>query len=247
MARFASYLRLAATLLALMAGAAQAGPPFLTDDPEPTETGHWEIYGPYMDGEGRGADFEGSTGVEINYGAAANLQLTLGLPLAYAHAPAHWQAGAGDLEFSAKYRFYHDPEKGVQIAFFPGVTLPTARHDLGAGRATGFLPLWFQKDNGAWTAFGGGGYTLNPGLGNKNFWRGALAVTRQISPPLLLGWEATREGASTVDGRASTRLGMGAIYQLAAPFRLLGRAGPIFEDGTKKAGFHFFLALGLDY
>ena len=26
-----------------LAGAAQAGPPFLTDDPEPVDLGHWEV------------------------------------------------------------------------------------------------------------------------------------------------------------------------------------------------------------
>lgn len=46
---------------------ASAGPPFLTDDPEPTETGHWEIYAPLLEAEGRGADFGGSAGIEINY------------------------------------------------------------------------------------------------------------------------------------------------------------------------------------
>ena len=32
--------------------AAVAGPPFLTDDPEPTETGHWEIHAPALDAAG---------------------------------------------------------------------------------------------------------------------------------------------------------------------------------------------------
>lgn len=39
-------LRVLATLGLLAPATAWAGPPFLTDDPEPTETGHWEIYGP---------------------------------------------------------------------------------------------------------------------------------------------------------------------------------------------------------
>ena len=61
---------------------ALAGPPFLTDDPEPTETGHWEVYLRQSESRGRGQDFEGSFGAELNYGAAKNLQLTLGLPVA---------------------------------------------------------------------------------------------------------------------------------------------------------------------
>ena len=60
-------------LAVLAVSPASAGPPFLTDDPEPTETGHWEIYGPLVEADGKGADYSGSAGVELNYGAAENL------------------------------------------------------------------------------------------------------------------------------------------------------------------------------
>ena len=59
----------------LLTSPALAGPPFDTDNPEPTETGHWEIYAPAADFEGKGDAYAGSTGVELNYGAAPNLQL----------------------------------------------------------------------------------------------------------------------------------------------------------------------------
>src|SRR5207302_2807596 len=81
---------------------ARAGPPFLTDDPDPTETGHWEIYAPALEAAGKGRDVEGSVGVELNYGPAPNVQLTLGLPAAYAHDASGSQFGAGDLRLSAK-------------------------------------------------------------------------------------------------------------------------------------------------
>jgi hypothetical protein len=47
----------------------------------------------------------------------------------------------------------------VQIAAFPGVTLPTATHGMGAGKATALLPVWAQKDMGPWSVFGGGGFS----------------------------------------------------------------------------------------
>lgn len=237
----------AATALISFASSAWAGPPFLTDDPEPTETGHWEIYGPLIDGEGRGSDFEGKTGVEINYGAANDLQLTLGLPAAYSHSAGTWQWGGGDLAVSAKYRFYHDEAAGLQIAAFPGVTIPTASGGMGAGRVTGFLPIWFQKDSGPWAVFGGGGYNVNPGAGNRDFWSGGVAVSRQFGDKLMLGLEADRQGRDTVDGEASTSLGVGGTLQLKTPFRVLASGGPTFSDGGGKAGFHFYVALGLDY
>ncbi len=242
------------SLLPLLAGIALlvtptvafAGPPFLTDDPEPTETGHWEIYGPLMEGEGRGPDYEGSAGVEINYGAAPNLQITVGLPVAFAHDNTGMSWGAGDVAVSAKYRFYHDEAAGLQIAAFPGMTIPTASNGMGAGRLTALLPVWFQKDSGKWSVFGGGGYSINPGPGNRDYWTGGLALSRQVSDKLLMGIEADRSGADTVGGKGTISLGIGAIYQLKAPFRLLASGGPSFEDGGGPAGFHFFVALGLD-
>src|SRR6185436_16151551 len=98
-------------------------PPFLTDDPEPTDTGHWEIYAPLFEGSGKGSDFEGSLGVELNYGAAPNLQLTVGLPRAYVHDTHGFHWGRGDVAVSAKYRFFHNDKSAISIAAFPGITL----------------------------------------------------------------------------------------------------------------------------
>jgi hypothetical protein len=188
---------------------AWAGPPFLTDDPEPTETDHWEIYGPLIEGEGKGVVYEGSVGAEINYGAAPGVQITVGLPMAYSHDGTGMRWGVGDVAVSVKYRFYHDEGAGIQIAVFPGMTLPTASYGMGNGKITGLLPVWVQKDTGPWSVF--------------------------------------RQGADTVGGNGSTSLGIGAIYQMKAPFRLLASGGPTFEDGGGAAGFHAFLALGLDF
>lgn len=231
---------------ALLPASASAGPPFLTDDPEPTDTGHWEIYGPLVETEGRGTDFEGSAGAELNYGAAPDLQITLGLPVAFAHDEAGWRHGAGDVAVSAKYRFFHDEGAGFSIAAFPGMTLPTASNGMGNGKVTALLPVWAQKNIGSWSIFGGGGYAINPGQGNRNYWEGGVAVTRQVNPRLLVGIEADRQGADTAGGHAFTRLGLGAIYRLLGPWRVLASGGPTFSGDGGSAGFHAFIALGLD-
>ncbi len=236
-------------VLALAAGAvpASAGPPFLTDDPEPTDPGHWEIYGPFVEADGIGADFGGNAGVEINYGAAPDLQLTLALPSAFEHGASGWAWGSGDVELGAKYRVLHDEAHGLQIAAFPAITLPTARHGLGAGRVTALLPVWVQHDAGPWSMFGGGGYAIKPGAGNRNYWTGGIALTRQFGEGLTLGIEADRQGADTSGSAASTSLGLGAIVRLAPHWRLLASGGPTFSDAGGKAGFHTFAALGWDY
>lgn len=228
-----------------MAQAAVAGPPFLTDDPEPTDPGHWEIYAPLFEAEGRHRTFEGTVGAEINYGAARDLQLTFGIPLAYLYDAGRWRWATGDLQMSAKYRFYNDEAAHFSMAAFPGITLPTAGRRLGADQVTALLPVWFQKDSGHWSLFGGGGYAINPGDGQRNYFSGAVAVSCQLNDRLLLGIEAGRQGADEVDGAGSTSLGIGAILDLPGPLRLLASGGPTFESHG-KTGFHAFVALGID-
>ena len=238
---------LAGTLAVAVTQAAFAGPPFLTDDPEPTDTGHWEIYAPAFDASGKASDYEGSAGAELNYGPAPDVQLTVGIPAGFVQASDGFSAGRGDLELSVKYRFFHDEARGLQIAVFPGITAPTAASGFGAGHLTALLPVWLQKDTGAWSVFGGGGYAINPGRGNRNYWTGGLALSREFSQGLLVGIEADRQGADEAEGHAATSLGLGAIQRLTPRLRLLASAGPTFVDGDSRTLFHVFIALGLDF
>ncbi len=226
---------------------AWAGPPFMTDDPEPTEAGHWEVYGPLIELEGKGKDYEGAVAAELNFGAAPNVQLTLEVPLSYSHDASGMKWGGGDVAISAKYRFFHNEDAGLSVAAFPGLTLPTASNGMGARKVTVLLPVWVQKDLGSWSIFGGGGYAISSGVRKNNYWTGGVAVSHQVTRTLLLGIEANRQGAATIGGTGSTSFGVGTIYQLKAPFRLLASGGPTFEDGGGAAGFHVFLALGMDF
>ncbi len=238
----------AACLAAILAPCtAHAGPPFLTDDPIPTDSGHWEIYAPAVDAAGQGNDYGGAIAVELNYGASPNLQITVGLPVSYAHDGSGFHSGRGDLKLSAKYRFYQDEASGISVAMFPGLTLPTASRGHGNSKVTALIPVWAQKDAGPWSVFGGGGYAINPGAGALDYWTGGVAVTRQVSERLLAGLEVDRQEADTVGGQASTSLGIGGILQLKAPFRLLFSGGPTFTDHEDSTGFHAYVALGLDF
>ncbi len=237
---------LAGMCLGFVASAAWAGPPYLTDDPEPTETGHLENY-VFVEAHGTGSAYGGATGVEVNFGAVRDVQLTMVVPLAFEHASALGQRQAlGDIKISAKYRFFHDENAGVSAAVFPGISLPTASTGLGAGRVTVFLPVWVQKDAGPWTIFGGGGYAINPGSNNRDFWEGGVAVTREVSHRLSMGVEVHRHGPDAIDARGETSLGLGVIYKMGGPFALLGSAGPTFNDAGGPASFHLFIALGID-
>lgn len=237
-------VRVAALLLALVAAPLSAGPPYLTDDPIPTDTGHWEIYG-FTAGEGRGKTFDEDVGLDLNYGPVKDVQLTATLPLNFSHAPGQgWRGGTGDVELGVKYRFLNDEKRGLSAAIFPRAILPTAAHSPG-GKVRVLLPLWVGEDfRGGTSIFGGGGLTINPGPGNRDFWQAALAVTHDLSTTASIGAEVTRQGANGRDGTAQTRAGVGGILKLSDHYALLLSGGPTWAD--HRTGYHFYAALGLE-
>jgi len=66
---------------------AQAGPSYVTDDPEPVEHKHWEFYLASQLAHDSSGWSGTSPHVEINFGAIPNLQLHLIAPVAF-NAPA---------------------------------------------------------------------------------------------------------------------------------------------------------------
>ena len=240
------------TMIALAVGvaltptAAVAGPPYQTDDPEPTEVGHFEIYS-FAAIEGASGDRSAAAGFDLNYGPVEDLQLTATLPLGFyrAKGSGHWSGGISDLQVGAKYRFFKNAKRGQSLAVFPRIILPTARKGSSTGRTRLLLPVWGQQDFGKWSVFGGGGYELNPGEGNRNFWQGGVAVTRDIGKGVSLGGEITREGPDADDAGTVTSLGLGSIVHIHGPYSLLLSAGPSFTRST--SGFHAYSALGLNF
>jgi hypothetical protein len=234
---------LAALVLVTAAVPAAAGPPYITDDPVPTDLRHWEIYA-FTTGDGHRSTFDDETGIDINYGGFKDVQLTATLPLALSHDPATgWRSGTGDVELAVKYRFIHDDRTGISVAAFPRMILPTstvASHE----RTRLLLPLWAQKDfAGGTSLFGGGGYMVNPGRGNRNYWQAGAALTQDVSDRLSLGAELARQGRDTIDATPRTDAGLGAILKLSDHSALLASAGPTWAD--HRTGYHAYASLGL--
>lgn len=236
-------LRLAAALMALGAGTpAFAGPPYLTDDPIPTDTGHWEIYA-FSAGELQRSNVNDESGLDLNYGPLPGVQLTATLPLAFSHdSQRDWRSGTGDVELGVKYRFYSDERNGISVAVFPRAILPTS--SIASGERTRLLlPMWVGKDfKGGTSLFGGGGYEFNPGPGNRSFWEAALALTHDFNKTVSVGGEIAWQQADNVGGTAQKRAGIGSIVKLSNHYALLISGGPTFAD--HRTGYHFYGAVG---
>jgi hypothetical protein len=216
---------LAAVLL--LPAPALAGPPFATDDPEPVELHHWEVYLASQAAFGR-AGFSGTAPhLEVNYGAAPELQLHAIAPLALAAGGGEAaRYGPGDLELGAKLRFLDEDRAGVQVGTFPIVTLPTgsAARGLGEGAATILLPVWLQKSIGPWTTYGGAGYRIRAAAAEANGWFLGWEVQRHLGP-LALGAEVYRETDSPRTLAGASGFGVGAVIDVSELHHLLASCG----------------------
>jgi len=200
--------------------------------------------------------------VEINYGALANVQLHVASAIAYnSQSVTGTQFGYGDTSFGIKYRFV-DPGKDdwwPQIAIYPAISLRTGNptRGLGSGATHGFLPLWIQKDFGPWTTYGGGGYGINPGPGNKNYWFVGWQLQRQVTDHLVLGGELFHQSASTtgqpgeigfpIGSKDTTGFNLGGSYDLSEHVHLLFSAGRGIQNATVSNLFSYYLGLDLTF
>lgn len=222
-----------------------AGPPFRTDDPEPVEYRHGEVY---LFSTGT-RDSEGISGVgpaiEFNYGIFPDTQFHIICPIAF-NSP-HGMAshfGYGDTEIGIKYRFVHQTAIIPDIGTFPLIEIPSgdAHKGLGDGKAQYFLPVWLQKDFGKWTTYGGGGYWINPGAGNKNWWFSGILLQYSFTETFYLGGEVFHQTAYTVYGKDSTSFNVGGSLPLTGKFQLLFTAGSGLQHASINR-YSYYIAL----
>ena len=224
--------------LAASVSPAFAGPPYVSDDPEPTDYQKFEIYA-FTEGVAGKAGVDGSFGIDFNYGAAPDLQLTAVLPVAYDSGAM----GVGNIELAAKYRFAHQAEIGWDVAVFPRLFLPSASPRIGDKHVALLLPLWAEKDWDDWSTFGGGGCVLSHGGGSRDYCLAGWALTRAVTPSLRLGAEVVHQGADAKGGRVSTALGAGATYDVSETYHLLAYWGPTLENASDNGRYNWYAAV----
>jgi hypothetical protein len=225
-------------ILVIFSGSAAAGPPFVTDDPEPVEYRHWEFY---LASE-IFVEKNDSSGtlphIEINYGVFPDVQLHLIAPIAFHHADDATQFGFGDMEAGVKFRFIHETDWLPQIGTFIMVEIPTGNsvRGLGNGAAQVFIPLWLQKSWGSWTTYGGGGYGFNTVKDGQNWWY--VGWQAQFSFPMLatLGAEVFYTTSHEKGGDSDFSFNIGLIVDITGHHHIMlsvGRdiIGPVEVQG----------------
>ncbi len=228
MPRVAAVITAGMFILALGIGKIWAGPPFVTDDPEPVDYQHGEFYIATQYAHDKDVTSGTAPHFELNYGVVPNVQLHLITPYAYNKPegePTH--RGYGDTEAGIKYRFLNDEDSHFMAGIFPLVEFPTGDSDkgLGAGHTRFFVPLWLQKAWGPWQTYGGGGYWRNPGEGNKNYWFFGWQVQRDMSKMLTLGAELFTQTKDADDAKSRVGYNVGALVNFTEDHHLLFSAG----------------------
>lgn len=216
-----------------------AGPPFKTDDPQPVDFRHWELYAASVQQFSRFATAATSPLVEINYGVAPEVQLHIVVPLEYVHTSEGHAYGLSDLELGVKYRFLDESESLPQIGVFPLVELPTGDNtrQLGSGQTEVFLPVWVQKSWGKLTTYGGGGYWINPGIERRNWVFAGWQAQYDCSEVVTLGAEVYYQSADAEDAEATGGVSLGGFINLSEHSHILFSCGGSFSGSSFIAGY----------
>jgi len=212
-----------------------AGPPYDTDDPEPVDFKHWELYCSSIGTSSEGITMGTAPHVEVNYGVVPNVQLHVIAPLSfYSIKDGETNYGYGTTEVGMKYRFVNKDSGNFQIGIFPLVELPTgnANENLGSAGTQLYLPLWIQKTIGKWTTYGGGGYWINPSAGNKNYefvgWQEQYQFVKSVS----VGTEIYYITPSQVGGNSDLRFRIGTVIDFNDHNHLLCSIGRSIVGNT---------------
>jgi hypothetical protein len=206
---------------------AQAGPPFVTDDPEPPPSGGWEINIPFILQHASGETEMDAPLFDLNYGLPG-IQLKLEVPIEIVHEDSNGTAaGAGDVLIGVKWRFFNSEKTQLQFGIYPQLLVPTGDHALGLGEGQpGFVfPVVAQKSWDKWTVYGNIGYWWRSGSKTRNYIYTGAVLEREISERLTLGAELFGNPPKEIGGRTDVAFNLGGTLKLSKHLNLLFSGG----------------------
>lgn len=225
--------------LVLSRAGAYAGPPFITDDPEPVDHLHWEFY---MASTQRFHDSNIEATLphfELNYGVMPDVQLHLLVPFNYVRTTMGTGYGYSNTEFGVKIRFLGETDDRPQIGTFPIVEIPTEiwKDRLEDSNLQILIPVWIQKSWGNLTSYGGAGYWYNQGQETRNWAFVGWVSQYTFSDALTLGGELNYHTPDTVDGESEVMFQIGGYLNMNENHHLLFSFGPTVTGEKSFSGY----------
>jgi hypothetical protein len=205
----------------------QAGPPFVTDDPEPPSPGAWEINVPFILERTPGETDMDAPLFDLNYGLP-DVQLKLEFPIKIlAEDESGTSVGPGDVILGVKWRFFNSEESQVQLGCYPQLLLPTGDHarGLGEGQPAFVFPLLAQKSWGKWTLYGNFGYWWQNNAESRDYFYAGAVLEREISHRLTIGAELFGNSPQERAANSELAFNVGGTWQLNDHLNLLFSAG----------------------
>jgi hypothetical protein len=218
---------------------AVAGPPFVTDDPEPPRPGGWEINVPFILERTPGKTEMDAPLFDLNYGLP-NIQLKLEIPVRIVHEDnVGTAAGAGDLLLGVKWRFFNSEKSQVQLGIYPQLLLPTGdrARGLGDGGFAFAFPLLAQKNWEKWTLYGNVGLWWQTGAETRDYVYAGAVLEREITERLVLGAELFGNSPKDRGGRSELAFNVGGTWKLNEHLNVLFSGGRDIVGDTSAMGY----------
>lgn len=217
----------------------RAGPPFVTDDPEPPPPGGWEINVPFILERTPGKTEMDAPLFDLNYGLP-NVQLKLEIPVEVVREDGvGTAAGAGDLVLGIKWRFLNNEQSQVQLGTYPQVLVPTGDHarGVGQGQPAYLLPFLVQKSWRKWTVYGDVGYWWQTGAETRDYVYAGAVVEHQINERLELGVELLGNSPKERGGRSELAFNIGGTWKVNKHLNLLFSGGRDIVGDTRAMAY----------
>jgi hypothetical protein len=218
---------LVALFCAPIAAHAQAGPPFITNDPGTPGNANWEINVASAQTISRGNASYQVPQIDLNYGLGPSVQLTYEIPYVLQTADGQSrQSGWSNAFPGIKWRFFDQGEGGWQLSMFPQMeaNAPSSAQQKGiaAPGSRFLLPFQATKRLGPVDVdFEAGYYFPKHAVSERIL---GLVVGRSMTERLDLGVEVYNDRAVGAPPNQST-LDFGGRYKLSRGFIALFMAG----------------------
>ncbi len=227
---------------------AQAGPPFIGDDPGTPGDGNWEInIMTYTERHPTERIFNAPF-LDINYGLGPRIQIKYQVPyLVDGTDGGPTRSGLGKSLAGVKWRFYDNDEKRLLISTYPQFEFNNPDNSVQRGLVDSgvrfYLPIELTKKVGP--------FEVNPEIGywfasNKGAaWATGLVVGHEVNTRLELDAELYNTANTNGSNHWNTFDG-GGRYKLGEHFVLLFMAGRSFRGPASEQP-QFFGYLGMQF